>query len=189
MKKNIYKKIVVFAVVISFLGMIIVPAMGAVNQKIGKNPTDLYKKSTTNNCQTFDLLIITPAQFEKELEPLVDHKNDVGVSTIIITLDELYEETYWAGRDEPEKIKYFIKTAADEWGIQYVLLVGDFKSLSYIMLTSMMKTVTFLAGIQMVMEFMENGLMMKCLKKLKVKISISILMFTLADLHVETNLK
>ena len=129
MKKHIYKKIIVLAVAIAFLGLIIVPAMGAVNQKIDKNPTDLYQKSTTNDCQTFDLLIITPAQFEKELEPLADHKNDVGVSTIIITLDEVYEETYWAGRDEPEKIKYFIKTAADEWGIQYVLLVGDFKQM------------------------------------------------------------
>ena len=114
MKKNVNKKFIVFAIVVTFLSLTIVPTMGAVNQKIYKNLTDSYKKSTTSNYQTFDLLIITPIQFEKELESLADHKNDVGVSTIVITLDELYEETYLAGGDEPEKIKYFIKTAADE---------------------------------------------------------------------------
>ena len=129
MKKNVNKKFIVFAIVVTFLSLTIAPTMGAVNQKIYRNLTDSYKKSTTSNCQTFDLLIITPVQFEKELESLADHKNDVGVSTIVITLDELYEETYLTGGDEPKKIKYFIKTAADEWGIQYVLLVGDFRQM------------------------------------------------------------
>jgi len=127
MRKNIYKKIIVFSVAMVFLGLILVPTMGAVNQKIDKNLTGSYKNSTTSNCQIFDLLIITPAQFEKELESFVEHKRNVGISTIITTLDDVYAEMYWHGRDEPEKIKYFIKTASDEWGIKYVLLVGDFR--------------------------------------------------------------
>ena len=127
MGKNIYKKIIVFSVAMVFLGLILVPTMGAVNQKIGKNLTDSYKNSTTSNCQIFDLLIITPAQFEKELESFVEHKRNVGISTIITTLDDVYDEMYWHGRDEPEKIKYFIKSAIEEWGTKYVLLVGGKK--------------------------------------------------------------
>jgi len=36
---------------------------------------------------------------------------------------------YWYGRDNPEKIKYFIKTAVEQWGIKYVMLVGDYKKI------------------------------------------------------------
>jgi hypothetical protein len=74
--------------------------------------------------QRYDLLIITPACFQKELQPLVTHKNSVGISTRCVTLDEIYDRMYWHGRDNPEKIKYFIKTAIEEWHISYVLLVG-----------------------------------------------------------------
>ena len=37
---------------------------------------------------------------------------------------------FWHGRDNPEKIKYFIKTAIEEWNIDYVLLVGGKKGQS-----------------------------------------------------------
>jgi len=126
MKKNVNKKFIVFAIVVTFLSLTIAPTMGAVNQKIYKNLDDQHKKPIITSCQIFDLLIITPAQFKKELEPLVDHKNNHGMSTTLVTLTELYDEEFW-GRDNPEKIKYFIKNAFDEWGIKYVLLVGDFR--------------------------------------------------------------
>lgn len=74
--------------------------------------------------QRYDLLIIAPSCFKHELQPLVDHKNTVGISTICVPLDEVYDRIYWHGRDNPEKIKYFIKTALEEWQISYVLLVG-----------------------------------------------------------------
>ncbi len=38
------------------------------------------------------------------------------------TTEEIYAE--YVGRDEPEKIKYFIKDAIETWGVDYVLLVG-----------------------------------------------------------------
>lgn len=76
------------------------------------------------NCQRYDLLIIAPSYFKKELQPLVHHKDTVGISTICVTLDEIYDRMYWHGRDNPEKIKYFIKTAREEWEISYVLLIG-----------------------------------------------------------------
>jgi prepilin-type processing-associated H-X9-DG protein len=75
----------------------------------------------------YDLLIIAPDDFSRALKPLVDHKNAMGISTKFVTLDEVYDRMFWHGRDNPEKIKFFIKTAYDQWGISYVLLVGDFR--------------------------------------------------------------
>jgi hypothetical protein len=72
----------------------------------------------------YSLLIITPQIFKNELRPLVGHKNSHGMSTKLVTLQEVYHQMYWYGRDDAEKIKYFIKTAMEEWGIRYVLLVG-----------------------------------------------------------------
>jgi hypothetical protein len=31
---------------------------------------------------------------------------------------------FWEGRDQAEKIKYFIKNSIEDWGISHVLLVG-----------------------------------------------------------------
>ncbi|RLF45035.1 MAG: hypothetical protein DRN17_03300, partial [Thermoplasmata archaeon] len=75
----------------------------------------------------YDLLIVTPSQFSNALQPLVDHKNSHGVSTMLVTLDEIYNGNYFSvqGRDDAEKIKYFIKDAVEEWGVKYVMLVGD----------------------------------------------------------------
>jgi hypothetical protein len=48
----------------------------------------------------------------------------MGLSTRLVTLHQVYRQMYWHGRDDAEKVKYFIKTAIEEWGIKYVLLVG-----------------------------------------------------------------
>ena len=75
---------------------------------------------------TYDLVIIAPKIFSRALSPLVKHKNDVGVKTILKTTEDIYRE--YNGRDKPEQIKYFIKDALETWGIKYVLLVGGLKS-------------------------------------------------------------
>ncbi|MCD6447985.1 MAG: peptidase C25 [Thermoplasmata archaeon] len=74
----------------------------------------------------YDLLIIAPDSWMDELEPLKEHKEQHGIKTIIVGLDEIYGGKYFAtqGRDDAEKIKYFIKNAIEEWGIEYVMLVG-----------------------------------------------------------------
>ncbi|MFH1012930.1 MAG: C25 family cysteine peptidase, partial [Thermoplasmatota archaeon] len=77
----------------------------------------------------YDLLIIAPQKFVNALQPLITHKNNVGIRTRLVTLDEVYHQMFWLGRDEPEKIKFFIKTAKEEWGITYVMLVGDFQTI------------------------------------------------------------
>lgn len=82
---------------------------------------------SSTNSDTYDLVVIAPAEFSQNLQPLVSHKNSYGMDTHLITLQEIYDE--YDGRDDPEKIKYFIKHAIDEWDTQYVLLVGDIKKL------------------------------------------------------------
>ncbi|MCD6447585.1 MAG: peptidase C25 [Thermoplasmata archaeon] len=78
------------------------------------------------NKDKYDLLIIAPSEWKDELEPLKEHKEARGIKTIIVGLDEIYGGKYFAtqGRDDAEKIKYFIKNAIEEWGIEYVMLVG-----------------------------------------------------------------
>jgi len=75
----------------------------------------------------YDLLIIAPSEFLDELHPLVEHKESCNITTKIVTLDEIYGSVYFTtqGRDDAERIKYFIKNAIEEWGIKYVLLVGN----------------------------------------------------------------
>jgi hypothetical protein len=75
---------------------------------------------------TYDLVIIAPSEFTGDLQSLVDHKNSIGVKTVMKTTNEIY--TQYNGVDKPEKIKYFIKDSLETWGIKYVLLVGGLKS-------------------------------------------------------------
>ncbi|MCJ7570420.1 MAG: C25 family cysteine peptidase [Candidatus Thermoplasmatota archaeon] len=76
---------------------------------------------------TYDLVIIAPPEFTSDLKRLVDHKNNIGVKTVIKTTDEIYSQ--YDGVDKPEQIKYFIKYTLETWGVKYVLLVGGLKNL------------------------------------------------------------
>lgn len=82
------------------------------------------------NYSSYDLLIIAPPEFIRYLQPLVDHKIDHGVNTRLASLNEVYEKMYWQGRDNAEKIKYYIKSSVENWGVKYVLLVGGIKGQS-----------------------------------------------------------
>jgi len=72
--------------------------------------------------ENYDLLIIAPKIFSRALQPLVKHKNSYNIRTILKTTNSIYSD--YSGRDNAEKIKYFIKDAIEEWNITYVLLVG-----------------------------------------------------------------
>jgi len=88
---------------------------------------NIHSKNEALNA--YKLLIIAPPEFKDALQPLVEHKNEIGIPTILKTTDEIYAS--YNGRDEPEKIKYAIKDAIEEYGIKYVLLVGGLKSKIY----------------------------------------------------------
>jgi len=74
----------------------------------------------------YDLLIITPNSFTKKLQPLVNHKNSNDVKTKMVTVENIYKEIS-EGCDQQEKIKYYIKSAVEDLGIKYCLLVGAIK--------------------------------------------------------------
>lgn len=74
----------------------------------------------------YQLLILSPDQLAEGFQTLKEHKDSHGISTVIVTLSDINEETYFplAGRDTAEQIKYFIKNSKEQWNITYVMLVG-----------------------------------------------------------------
>lgn len=70
----------------------------------------------------YDMVIIAPSAFTDAIQPLITHKNSLGLPTFLKTTEEIYME--YPGVDNPEQIKYFIKDAIETFGIQYVLLIG-----------------------------------------------------------------
>ncbi len=69
----------------------------------------------------YQLIVIGPDEFSDELAPLITHKNGIGVTAKFVGLSEVYSGT---GRDNQEKIKYYIKDAIETWSTSNVLLVG-----------------------------------------------------------------
>jgi hypothetical protein len=74
----------------------------------------------------YEFVIITEDYFDYSLDRLVSHKEYRDISTKLVTLSDIYWGTYFDayGRDDQELIKYFIKNAIEQWGTQYVMLVG-----------------------------------------------------------------
>jgi hypothetical protein len=90
------------------------------NVKIEINYKDLIKSKIINR-EEYDLLIISPSEFNNNLHPLIDHKNNNNIKTVLVNLEEING----IGRDKPEQIKYLIKDAIDNHDISFVLLVGN----------------------------------------------------------------
>mgnify|MGYP001050177522 CR=1 FL=1 len=84
------------------------------------------QEGETSKLETYDLLVISPAVWTDEVQRLAEHKEQHGLATKLVTLDDIYTGAYFAveGRDDAEQIKYFIKDALDTWHITYVMLVG-----------------------------------------------------------------
>jgi hypothetical protein len=80
----------------------------------------------TSAVDDYKLVIIAPKDFSTTLQPLVNHKISKGVTTKLVTRDEICDSVYFPaeGRDCAEEMKYFIKNAFDQWGTKYVLLIG-----------------------------------------------------------------
>jgi len=90
-----------------------------IEYKVSEQPTLSFDEEYT-------FIVLTPSEFDGELQNLIDHKNGRDISTKLVTLNDIYNGVYFPvqGRDDPEKIKYFIKNAYDSWGTKNVLLVG-----------------------------------------------------------------
>ena len=80
----------------------------------------------TQTVDDYTLVIIAPETFSEALLPLVNHKISKGITTKLVSRNEICDSVYFPveGRDCAEEMKYFIKNAFDQWGTRYVLLVG-----------------------------------------------------------------
>lgn len=76
--------------------------------------------------QSFELIIVAPEEFTTELERLATHKQDLGISTNIVTIENIINGTYnqSQGYDDAEQLKYFLDHAYKQWNTRYVLLAG-----------------------------------------------------------------
>ena len=98
-------------------------------EEISIKITSVPSKKPITFPDEYDLLIVAPSKFTTELQRLVDHKENLGIRTKLVTIEDVYSST--TGRDGAEKLKYYIKQAIEEWNIKYVLLVGGKKSLLF----------------------------------------------------------
>ena len=104
----------------------------SINTNTNLNEKYESPKNLTFQYKLYDFLIIHPKGWDYLFDPLIEHKEKNGIKTIAISLDEIYNGLYFEvkGRDDAEKIKYFIKNAIENWNIKYVLLIGGKYSLN-----------------------------------------------------------
>ena len=120
--KEYMKKTICFIVLISILILGTSSQGGIIN--LGEMDThNIFIISPRHEkIDTYDMVIIAPMDFSSSLQPLINHKNTKGVHTFLKTLPEIYDQ--YQGRDNAEKIKFFIKETIENSNIRYVLLVG-----------------------------------------------------------------
>ena len=85
------------------------------------------KNFNVNSDDSYDMIIISPRDYTESLDTFIQHKNDLGIITILISVDDIYNGKYFEvkGRDNQEIIKFFIKDAIENWDISFVLFVGN----------------------------------------------------------------
>jgi len=73
---------------------------------------------------TYDHVVITCDSFVSHFTPLCGYvEGSLGLSDTVVTTEAIY--LTFSGRDNPEKIRNFIKEAYSNWGTTHVLLGGD----------------------------------------------------------------
>jgi hypothetical protein len=125
MIKKLYKYLYILITAILIISFAICQPINANTLIFLKNNSEQIDSTESS---VYDLLIITPDEYSLLLKPLVNHKNNMDVKTRLVSVSEVYSQVF-LGRDKPEKIKFFIKDAYDNWGIKYVMLVGDFRKM------------------------------------------------------------
>jgi len=78
-----------------------------------------YPDANIELIDSYDLLIITIDDFKADFESLGHIHELRGISTIVKTLSDI-------GSNDPADIRNFTRDAYNDWGIEYVLIGGDF---------------------------------------------------------------
>jgi len=95
-----------------------------------QNPEDIslypIKKAKSDDYQ---LLIITPMQFENNFQALIDIYLERGIKTEVITTEYIYANS--TGQDNQEKIRNYIIQEYQDHSVEYILLGGDVEHVPY----------------------------------------------------------
>ena len=96
-----------------------------------QNPDDIqkYSRKEIKNDNAYDNLIICPAEFVDQMQPLSDLYLKRGLKTQIAALEDIYSAM--SGDDNQEKIRNYIIQEYTDNGIYYVLLGGDVELFPY----------------------------------------------------------
>ena len=81
------------------------------------------------NAEEYDLIIITHEVLEDEMQRLVDHKENMGLSTKLVTVNEIYD-TY-DGSADWEEVKMYLAEHVKVWDTKFVLLAGGHMGQTY----------------------------------------------------------
>jgi PKD repeat protein len=78
--------------------------------------------------ESYQMLIVTNntianATGTTNVQAFKNHKINLGISTVIATVEDIYAGT--SGIDNAEKLRNYIKSKYNSWGLKYVLLLGD----------------------------------------------------------------
>ncbi|MCK5020485.1 MAG: right-handed parallel beta-helix repeat-containing protein, partial [Candidatus Peribacteraceae bacterium] len=73
----------------------------------------------------YEYVIITGEEFIDNFTPFIQYKNDIGLKTTLVTVEDIYMNPAYDGIDEPDEIRNFVKDAYSTWGTEYILLGGD----------------------------------------------------------------
>ncbi len=80
-------------------------------------------KFPASGASSANYVIITTAALENSVSALVSWKQSLGYSVNVVTIEEI--NSLYSGIDIAEKIRNFLIDKYSQWGIEYVLLVGD----------------------------------------------------------------
>lgn len=85
-------------------------------------------KNSDTSSQNIDYVIITTEEFknyrgENDFHKLLSKRQEQGLTSTIKTVEEIYEE--YSGKDNPERIRNFIRDSYLNWETNWILLAGD----------------------------------------------------------------
>jgi len=88
-------------------------------------PYDHIHASTIED-HDIEFVIVSPTIFKEQLTRLVDHKQSLGISTTIVTIEDIIQGSYCENQcyDDAEHLKYFLKHTYENWETRYILLIG-----------------------------------------------------------------
>ena len=99
-------------------------------KNLAQNPNGvaMYPESKFN-ADDYQLMIITPSQFENNFQDLIDIYLVRGIKTEIVTKEFIISNS--TGQDVQEKIRNFIIQEYQEHSVDYVILGGDVEHIPY----------------------------------------------------------